>query len=69
MKISRVFVLVAGGEETELERVMRGVEKTFNVNATACWQQGVCSLVHSSREHTPGYSTSNWSKVVDGLSK
>lgn len=48
---------------------MRGVEKTFNVNATACWQQGVCSLVHSSREHTPGHLSSSWSKVVDGLSK
>lgn len=57
---------VPGSEGSEIERLVRGVEDALHVNATACWQQGVCSMVRGSRDNT---STAGLAKVLDGLSR
>lgn len=57
---------IAGSEGSEIERLVRGVEDALHVNATACWQQGVCSLIRGSRGNT---STAGLGKVLDGLSR
>ncbi|XP_054264403.1 uncharacterized protein LOC128987532 [Macrosteles quadrilineatus] len=71
-KIVRVFVPTApqarAFEEGEVSRVIRGVEEVFHVNSTACWQQGVCSLVQAGRRNIHSDHPSSWGKVVDGVS-